>query len=74
MKCNIDARGRAVRRNSGVVFCLLGAALVAAAFGTESFWPCLGTGAALILGGLFQLFESYTGWCALRALGIRTPL
>jgi len=74
MKTNIDARGRAFRRNSGAVFCMLGAAILASAFWTESFWPCLWTGAALILSGLFQLFESRMGWCAIRAVGIRTPL
>ena len=27
-----------------------------------------------ILAGAFALFESYHGWCAVRAMGFRTPI
>jgi len=27
-----------------------------------------------VLGGAFAIFEARAGWCALRAMGIKTPL
>jgi hypothetical protein len=73
MKCNIDARGRALRRNSGLVCCVLGGLLVTGTLWDRFFWLFLGTGIVLILAGVFQLYESRKGWCALRAMGIKTP-
>jgi hypothetical protein len=29
---------------------------------------------AAMLGGAFAIFEARAGWCALRAMGIKTPL
>ncbi len=72
LACNIDGRGRAVRLRFGFVLLLLAA-------GLSVLWP-LNTGstlgwvvsAALAAGGAFALFEARAGWCAVRALGIRT--
>lgn len=65
MKPNIDAKGRAARGGLAVIFLLTGAYL-------------LGTAAVLawifILIGLFCAFESWIGWCAVRACGVKTPL
>jgi hypothetical protein len=74
MQCSIDARGRAVRRNGGIACCLLGAASVGLAL-----WGFYRTllriaGIALIVAGLFQLFEARKGWCAIRAMGFKTPV
>ena len=74
MQCNIDARGRAVRRNGGILCLVLGALAFGAAFTGVPRGPFLGISAFLIVAGLFQLFESRKGWCALRAMGVKTPL
>lgn len=74
MQCNIDARGRAVRRNGGILCLVLGALSTGAAFSGLPRGPLLGVGIFLILAGLFQLFESWKGWCAARAMGFKTPV
>ena len=74
MLCNIDARGRAIRRNGGILCLALGAISLGAAFSGAPWGPLLGLGAFLTLAGLFQIFESRKGWCALRAMGVKTPV
>jgi hypothetical protein len=66
MKPNIDAKGRAARGGLAVIFCLIGASLLGNA-------PAL-LSAIFILVGLFCAFESWIGWCAVRACGVKTPL
>ena len=56
-----------IRRNGGIVCCAL--ALLGILRG-----PFLAGGFILILAGLFQLFESRKGWCAIRAMGFKTPI
>jgi hypothetical protein len=74
MKCNIDARGKRLRLIGGLVCLLPGLALVvAAALGLGPFWPLGGPGLGLLASGAFQVFEARAGWCAVRALGIKTP-
>lgn len=74
MRCNIDARGKAVRLVAGGA--VLGvAALLAAAFfagwaGSWAGFAALGAAA----GGAFMVFESRSGWCVLRAMGLKTPI
>ncbi len=72
MQCNIDARGRTVRRRGGLLCLVLGTFAVVAAFSGAPRWPSLGVAVFLVLSGLFQLYESRKGWCALRAMGIKT--
>ncbi len=74
MQCNIDARGRMARRNGGVSCCVLGAAFVGLGFFMPYRAALIGAGAALIVAGLFQLFEAWKGWCAVRAMGFKTPI
>ena len=74
MQCNIDARGRAVRRRGGLLCLALGAVALAAAVLGAHRWPSLGIGAFLALAGLFQLFEARKGWCVVRAMGFKTPV
>ena len=74
MQCNIDAKGRAVRLAIGVVCGAGGIVLIVLAlFADGGFWPLLGTGLGFFAAGIFQIYESRKGWCALRALGVRTP-
>ena len=74
MHCNIDQRGRNLRRNGGILCLVLGAASFGVAYSGVTRGVFLGVGACLILGGLFQLFEARKGWCAFRAMGIDTPV
>ena len=72
--CNIDRRGRRVRGVVGGVVVLIGVGLAAAAW-----WTGLGLAlgvpaAAAILAGAFGLFEAANGWCAVRAMGFKTPV
>jgi hypothetical protein len=75
MECNIDAKGRAYRLISGVIAAAAGVAVVALAWtgriGGGWGWSI---GLALLACGTFQIYEGWAGWCALRALGVRTPL
>ena len=71
--CNIDQRGRKVRFVGGVLFDGCGAALLV--------WGALTGGVGLAVAGMvlslaggFMIFEAARGWCALRAMGIKTPL
>ena len=74
LQCNIDSRGRVARLVYGVV--LMGAGSLAAwlwAAQTGSAWAWV-VSVATIAGGAFAIFEARAGWCALRAMGIKTPL
>ena len=62
---NTGNKGRIVRGCEALVL------LTGAGFGfTVSVW----LGAVLLGAGVFVLFESLRGWCALRACGIKTKL
>ncbi|GDY06339.1 hypothetical protein LBMAG51_11260 [Phycisphaerae bacterium] len=39
----------------------------------EGDWPWF-FGAAAILGGMFMVVEGALGWCAVRAMGFKTPI
>ena len=71
MKCNIDAKGRAVRLVIGLAVIAAGAVVILLG-GTEPL-P-LGIGIGCLVGGGFAVFEARAGWCAVRALGFRTPI
>jgi hypothetical protein len=74
LACNIDAKGKAVRLRSGMLMTLLGGVSTLA-------WAVPSGGAVpwaislgLLASGAFAIFEARAGWCALRALGIKTPV
>ena len=71
MKCNIDARGKALRLLVGLAFLAAGVLLLVFG-GTEGIF--LGIGIGCLAGGAFSTFEGWSGWCAVRAMGFRTPL
>jgi hypothetical protein len=74
LTCNIEARGKRARLIIGIVQ-LVAAIGVAGLWG----WP---TGSRLawilasllMVGGAFTVFEARAGWCALRAMGIKTRI
>jgi len=74
MQCNIDRRGRALRLSSGITTAAVGAGLLAARwlFGLEAW--ALWAGLAALGGGAFMIFEGAMGWCAVRAMGFKTPI
>ena len=65
IKQNIDNKGRAARGGFAVVFLLGGGCLVPDSRLLAGMF---------ILIGLFCAFESWIGWCAVRACGVKTPL
>ena len=74
MQCNIDARGKLVRLWYGIVLVVIGIVLLFAwALRGGTIWAWVVT-VGCMLGGAFAIFESRKGWCALRAVGIKTPI
>jgi hypothetical protein len=77
MQCNIDSRGKSVRLASGGL--LTGAGLIVlllaavGVVGNEQWWPWV-FGGGLAAVGLFQVYEGWSGWCMLRAMGFKTPV
>lgn len=65
MHCNIDSKGRTIRAINAFILMLV------ALFVWWIQWPVW---ISAILGacGLFSGFEAAKGWCALRAMGIKT--
>jgi hypothetical protein len=73
MECNIDARGKAFRLMIGL--CTLAAAAVIAVVTGLGLLPawCWWLAGGAAAGGGFAVFEGWKGWCAARAMGLRTP-
>lgn len=74
MQCNIDAAGKRVRLVVGMLT-LLGAAVLAVLTVMSispvwCWWIVLGSA----IGGGMCVFEARSGWCALRAMGLKTPI
>jgi hypothetical protein len=72
LACNIDQRGRKHRYRLAYVLVPLGVlvSLVTSRF-REGALPWA-LGGVLVAAGLFAWFEASRGWCAVRALGIKT--
>lgn len=73
MQCNIDQHGRRARITAGSILGVLGAAILVAGWAIGMKAVVVVGGVVLGIGG-FVVFEGLKGWCALRALGIKTPL
>jgi hypothetical protein len=73
MQCNIDAKGKAVRLIWGLV--MLAAAIALAGLILAEVvgggWVWAGV-AGLVAMGAFAVYEARAGWCAVRAMGIKT--
>ncbi len=73
MQCNIDQRGRKARLTTGITLLGTGIALLIIGL-VKDLNPFIIAGAVLDGIGLFCIFEGLKGWCALRAIGIKTPM
>ena len=74
LTCNIDSRGKRLRLIFGLVFLLDGLILLflwGMRTGSHIGWI---TSIVMIAGGAFMVFEARKGWCALRAIGMKTPV
>ena len=75
LECNIGARGRAVRLKQGIMGVVVGLALAPTFYLTGVdmglVW-LIPLGA--IGGGGFAIFESWAGWCVVRAFGFKTSV
>ena len=74
LACNIDQRGRKARMVGGVIVDLCGVALILTSVLSTNASAMLAVGIFLSVAGSFMIFEGARGWCALRAMGIKTPM
>jgi hypothetical protein len=71
LTCNIDQFGRVVRFITGMILFFVGTLLFMTAIpGSTTGWRSFQV--AMILFGIFAMFEGIMGWCALRAMGVKT--
>ena len=73
MQCNINAKGKAVRLLIGTASLVAGLALLGWWWTQSAEWA-LYTGLGATAGGAFGIFEGAAGWCAVRAMGFKTPI
>ena len=73
LACNIDHRGRKARLVTGAIVDVCGSAGIIAGVLRDSTGIFI-IGILLFMAGSFMIFEGARGWCALRALGIKTRL
>ncbi|QDU72940.1 hypothetical protein [Mucisphaera calidilacus] len=75
MQCNIDRSGQVLRITLGVLNLaagiILGGVVLSGSLTSGWWWLAV---TILILAGLFTLYEGLRGWCAVRAMGFRTPI
>jgi hypothetical protein len=65
MKCNINSKGKAIRLLGGIILVAVGAVLL--------FWDWR-IAVAFMAGGGFMMFEGWSGWCVVRAMGFKTRI
>lgn len=73
MQCNIDSKGKAARLIWGLIMLAL-AGVLAGLILIEVIgggWVWAGV-VALVLLGVFSVYEARAGWCAMRAMGFKT--
>lgn len=72
--CNIERRGRHLRIAVGTVLESAGLLLGVLWFLDQTpdwtIWPAV----ALWVSGTFVILEGMLGWCAIRAMGMKTPI
>jgi hypothetical protein len=73
LQCNLDSRGKAFRLTAGALIAAGGLAAVWLWTPAGGWVSWAVSASALVVGG-FMIFEGRTGWCALRAMGMRTRI
>jgi hypothetical protein len=74
LTCNIDSRGKRARLIYGILTIALGLGLIVFwALPQGEIWKWV-ISIACVLGGAFAIFEARAGWCAVRAMGFKTPM
>jgi hypothetical protein len=74
LTCNIDSRGKRARFIYGILLAALGISLALLwAWPSGETWKCV-VSIGCVVGGAFALFEARAGWCAVRAIGFKTPM
>lgn len=72
--CNIDQRGKTIRIAGGAVLETIGLLVgVLWYLGITPPWTIY-PAVAVWLSGMFVIFEGVVGWCAVRAMGFKTPV
>jgi len=74
LRCNINRRGRVARLIWGVLLLTLAVGILFARAlpgGSGLAWAAT---IVCFAGGAFALFEARAGWCAVRAIGFKTPM
>ena len=75
MECNIDNGGKYVRLLLGIATVLFSIPVIMLTLTGELEsnigWMVV---ASMWAGGLFSIYEGWSGWCVVRALGFRTPI
>lgn len=74
MQCNIDAAGKRFRLIAGIVTLLIAGAVALWSVITGANWLAWVIVAGLSFAGGFSVFEARAGWCAVRAIGFKTPV
>lgn len=72
-QCNINSRGKVIRLAAGFVL-VLSAGVVALLIAQGSIggvWPWVAA-LGLLASGAFAVYEGWSGWCAIRAIGVNT--
>jgi len=72
LTCNINDQGAKIRRVWGIMSLLAAALLAAMAYWSGTWWLWIIVTVALA-SGILGLFEARKKWCAVRAMGIKTP-
>ena len=72
LECNIDVLGRLLRGATGALLLFSGLMMWFWAI-PDSGLPSRLLQIVIAASGAFCLFEAVVGWCALRAMGLRTP-
>jgi hypothetical protein len=70
---NIDATGRRIRLIAGIVLTLFACLTLLAGALPRGSTPLAIVGGLALAAGAFLIFEARAGWCAVRALGFKTP-
>jgi len=72
--CNIGAKGKAARLAMGFISVVAGVVVAALLLnGVLAGWGWWVLAGAAMGSGVFAIYEGWAGWCALRAIGIKTP-